>query len=106
MLGNVWEWCQDRYGSYPPTAVTDPVGHEQELRVARGGSWGNDADHVRAANRAGLRPDMRTLYVGMRLALAVDWPPGREPVVGMAGAADEVVLTAGRKPAASSSATR
>ena len=26
MLGNVWEWVQDRYGAYPGGAVTDPRG--------------------------------------------------------------------------------
>ena len=79
MHGNVWEWCEDRYGTYSPTAVSDPVGREQETRVARGGSWGDRPDRLRAANRLAVRPDMRTLYLGMRLALAVDWPVGQDP---------------------------
>ena len=79
MQGNVWEWCEDRYGTYSPTTITDPVGREQETRVARGGSWGDRPDRLRAANRLAVRPDMRTLYLGLRFAVAVDWPQGRDP---------------------------
>ena len=87
MQGNVWEWCEDRYGTYSPTAVTDPIGREQETRVARGGSWGDRPARLRAANRLAVRPDMRTLYLGMRFAVAVDWPQGRDPT------SNAVVLT-------------
>ena len=39
MIGNVSDWCQDRYGQYPGNA-TDPVGAEAgERRVLRGGMW-------------------------------------------------------------------
>ena len=79
MHGNVWEWCEDRYGTYSPTAVTDPLGREQETRVARGGSWGDAPDKLRAANRLAVRPDMRTLYIGFRLAAPVVWPDNQEP---------------------------
>ena len=103
MLGNVWEWCEDRYGSYSPTAVTDPVGNEQELRVARGGSFGDSAAKVRAANRLAVRQDMRTLYLGMRLVLAVDWPPGQEPRAASAAAA-EIPVVAPHAPISASSA--
>ena len=35
--GNVWEWCQDRYGAYPNEAATNPVGPTSgSLRVRRG----------------------------------------------------------------------
>ncbi len=101
MHGNVWEWCEDRYGTYSPTAVTDPVGREQEARVARGGSWGDRADRLRAANRLAVRPDMRTLYLGLRLAVSVDWPAGHDPTTSTAvlGAPSAVPVTpAGASP--------
>jgi formylglycine-generating enzyme required for sulfatase activity/tRNA A-37 threonylcarbamoyl transferase component Bud32 len=98
MHGNVWEWCEDRYGTYSPTTVTDPVGREQETRVARGGSWGDRPDRLRAANRLAVRQDMRTLYLGIRLAVAVDWPEGQEPVTGNNGLLPASPLPAGKTP--------
>ena len=79
MHGNVWEWCQDRYGTYSAVEVQDPVGRQEETRVARGGSWADPARTLRVANRLALRSDLRTLYTGMRFALPVTWPAGSEP---------------------------
>lgn len=68
-LGNVWEWCSDRYGPYEKKSLHDPsgptVGSE---RVIRGGSWGSDARRVRAAYRGRSDSVYRDGRLGFRLA--------------------------------------
>ncbi len=72
MLGNVYEWCQDWYGSYQMGAVTDPMGPSTgSRRVIRGGSWHSDTGFVRAALRDYRSPDARNVRVGIRLARSV-----------------------------------
>jgi formylglycine-generating enzyme required for sulfatase activity len=71
MHGNVWEWCQDRYGALPGGSVTDPQGPLAGTnRVFRGGSWGVAASRCRSAYRVWNKPDYRDYTVGFRLALA------------------------------------
>ena len=71
MHGNVWEWCQDRYGPLPGGKVTDPQGPIAGLkRVFRGGSWGVAATRCRSAYRVWNKPDFRDATVGFRVALA------------------------------------
>ncbi|MCI0392042.1 MAG: SUMF1/EgtB/PvdO family nonheme iron enzyme [Acidobacteria bacterium] len=71
MLGNATEWCEDWLGPYPTPRKgdqADPTGpSEGERRVVRGGAYGNSAFRCRSADRAGILPNDRTLYVGFRL---------------------------------------
>ena len=68
MHGNVSEWCQDWYGSYPTNSVTDPKGPSSgSFRVLCGGSWYNDAQTCRSANRGHSSPGYRNSGIGLRL---------------------------------------
>ena len=52
MHGNVWEWCADRYDTYPTTAQDNPTGASSGLyRVFRGGSWIDNARYCRSSYR-------------------------------------------------------
>ena len=68
MLGNVWEWCQDIYRPmYEPQAegVIEPANRS---RVARGGSFHNNASYSRCAKRLDLGPSVAGNIQGFRLA--------------------------------------
>jgi len=70
MHGNVWEWCEDRYGTYPPSSVTDPTGPlSGDYRVLRGGCWNGSAGRCRSANRNYTAPAYRDFNFGFRLVL-------------------------------------
>jgi formylglycine-generating enzyme required for sulfatase activity len=70
MHGNVWEWCLDSYAPYTSAAVTDPFVTGGPYRVYRGGSWGNDSDNCRSANRVGDDPGNTGGSLGFRVVLA------------------------------------
>jgi len=59
MAGNVWEWTASNY--------------DKERKALRGGSWGDVATDVRAANRSGGSPDYRGVGYGFR---CVGFGPG------------------------------
>jgi formylglycine-generating enzyme required for sulfatase activity len=70
MAGNVAEWCQDMFDSYPTNAVTDPVGTTGEGRVVRGGSWSSSGSACRSAARSAFKNPGPASIVGLRVVLA------------------------------------
>ena len=71
MSGNVWEWCQDRYGNYSSNAQTNPTGPGSGSRlVSRGGSWGDNAWSCRSSRRNSNSLGDRRDCLGFRLVLS------------------------------------
>lgn len=56
MSGNVWEWTDSWYGK------------KEIYRVLRGGSWDNNRDNARCANREWDIPEIRYDLIGFRCA--------------------------------------
>ena len=70
MSGNVWEWCQDRKGSYSSSSRTNPTGPTGgSERVYRGGCWSNDARGCRVSCRTSYTPVGKLNDLGFRLCL-------------------------------------
>ena len=81
MLGNVAEWCRNRYcQDYPDGPVTDPDPDSycgSDDRIIRGGCWYWNSMYERAAARTKISPDMHSNRVGFRIVL----PPGQFVVI-------------------------
>jgi len=72
MLGNVWEWCEDRYDEnyYDKSPGNNPMGPSPgSFRVIRGGFWGSEPSDLRCGNRSREAPEGRSDTYGFRLAI-------------------------------------
>ena len=69
VLGNVWEFCWDTYTPYQTdNSISLDIPHN--AKVVRGGSWVDQQDIFRPANRAYVNPHNKTDTIGFRLALS------------------------------------
>ncbi len=75
MLGNVWEWCEDRYGknAYKSRVIKNPVYQKNEVgisyRVIRGGSWQGGPYSIRCAKRSPSPPENSYDVLGFRVVM-------------------------------------
>lgn len=85
MHGNVYQWCQDRWGGYPQEDVVDPQGpNDGEGRVMRGGACLDGPEFCRSAFRNAFKSDHRCDFCGFRLCFFDEMlefvpPPKRLP---------------------------
>jgi formylglycine-generating enzyme required for sulfatase activity len=79
MVGNVWEWCEDSFGSadYLLTSL-DPeknaelmLQHPESVdKVVRGGAWNNQKESVKVYTRGSQPKQWCTPFLGFRVVLA------------------------------------
>jgi hypothetical protein len=70
MSGNVWEWVSSLYQTYPYSGADGRESNSDtsSFRVLRGGSFSDDGNLTRAANRPGITPTSMNNYIGFRCA--------------------------------------
>ncbi len=79
MIGNVWEWCWDRYRKFPNQSSKEKKRAE---RVFRGGAWNSQVSNCRAAARCKIHPSKRASILGFRPVRSVFGPREVAPELG------------------------
>ncbi len=71
MSGNVWEWCQDWFGSYSSSTQTNPKGPSSGTdHLNRGGAWCHESKFAPVFFRGTSgKPDRKVDNLGFRLVL-------------------------------------
>ena len=70
MCGNVWNWCEDYFGTYILTDSYNPKGAENGItRVRRGASFNIiQTFRLRTSNRGAYKPEDYAINIGFRCA--------------------------------------
>ncbi len=69
MSGNVYEWCQDRFGNYTSETQSNPTGISSGLyRAHRGGGWYDHPKFCRVSVRYHADTSHKIFVLGLRLA--------------------------------------
>ena len=73
VLGNVWEWVDDCYGSYDdaPTDGLSSYEGDCDYRVLRGGGHYYAPEDLRSARRLRYLVGFRNIHFGFRVARSV-----------------------------------
>jgi formylglycine-generating enzyme required for sulfatase activity len=98
MVGNVWEWCEDRYRlSFKGLPADGSAATSGWGRSVRGGSWRRDIDLARVSARSWYEEGYRADDLGFRCAMSASSEVSDTRVLSISGRAFPVDFEPGRE---------